>query len=98
MKQQTQNSTVTFEPEVISEHTKVTFTKVTNSKGTTIYGKIEKDNAEVGSISAEEAGNFLITSLKPVNKLTDEEVQEIYTKVPGWIKEASGDAPAATED
>ncbi|MBQ8066539.1 MAG: hypothetical protein IJ200_12905 [Prevotella sp.] len=97
MKKVSENATVTFEPEVINEHTKVTFTKVSNAKGVTIYGKVEKDNAEVGSISYEQSGNFLITSLKPLGKLTKEEVSAIYENVPTWVGEATGEE-ATTEE
>lgn len=91
MKKVTQNATITFEPEVINEHTKVTFTKVMNAKGTTLYGKVEKDGAEVGSISYEDSGNYLIVSLKPVAKLTAEEQAAICQNTPTWIAEATED-------
>lgn len=87
MNKRTENATITFDPEVINEHTSVTFTKITNANGCTIYGKIEKDATEVGSISYETKGNYLITSFKPADRLTQEEKQTIYEAVPGWIKE-----------
>lgn len=87
MKKVSENATVTFEPEVINEHTKVTFSKVSNAKGVTVYGKVEKDNAEVGSITSDESGNYLITSLKPVGKLSAEEIAAVYQNVPAWIEE-----------
>ena len=65
----------------------MTFTKITNANGCTIYGKIEKDATEVGSISYETKGNYLITSFKPADRLTQEEKQAIYEAVPGWITE-----------
>lgn len=88
MKKVTQNATITFEPEVINENTTVTFTKVTNAKGSTLYGKVQKDGAEVGSISYEDTGNFLVISLKPISKLTAEEQATICQNTPTWIAEA----------
>lgn len=88
MKKVTQNATITFEPEVINENTTVTFTKVTNAKGSTLYGKVQKDGAEVGSISYEDSGNFLIISLKPISKLTAEEQAAICQNTLMWISEA----------
>lgn len=88
MKKKTANSTVNYDPEVINESTAIHFTKVTNANGRTLYGKIVKDDAEVGNVSYEEQGNYMITSLKPYTSLTDAEVDAIYAKVPGCVREA----------
>lgn len=87
MRKTSENATITFEPEAVSENCKVTFTKISNANGKTVYGKVEKNNAEVGSISYEQKGNFLITSLKPADRLTKEEVATIYQNVPTWVNE-----------
>ena len=76
-----------YNPEKISEETTVCFTKVTNAKGVTIQGKVMKNEAEVGSVSYDEKGGFFITSLKPVSALTDEEVETLYQKIPGFLTE-----------
>lgn len=88
MKKKTANSTVNYDPEVINESTAIHFTKVTNANGNTLYGKIIKDDAEVGNVSYDEKGGYLITSLKPYASLTGEEVDAIYAKVPGCVREA----------
>ncbi|MBQ8769660.1 MAG: hypothetical protein IJZ60_00660 [Bacteroides sp.] len=87
MQEKTTNSTVNYNPEKISEETTVCFTKVTNAKGVTIHGKVMKNDAEVGSVSYDEKGDFFITSLKPVSALTGEEVETLYQKIPGFKKE-----------
>ncbi len=87
MEKKSENATITYEPEAINENTSVTFTKVTNASGTTIYGKIEKLNAEVGSISYESKGNYLITSIKPASELTQEEQSAIFAGTPDWIQQ-----------
>lgn len=87
MKEQTTNSTVNYEPVVISDEVSIYFTKVVNSSNITIYGKVMKKGAEVGSVSLDKSGGYLITSLKPYTELTEIEVKGIYGKVPECIKE-----------
>lgn len=88
MKKKTANSTVNYDPEKISETTAIHFTKVTNASGTTLYGKIVKNDAEVGNVSYDEKGNYMVTSIKPYSTLTNEEVKTIYGRVPDCINEA----------
>lgn len=88
LKVKTENTNQTFEPEVINDSTKVTFSRVKDASGTTIHGKIEKDNAEVGNISFSDGGGYLIVSLKPFAKLEREEITELCAKAPEWIFDA----------
>lgn len=90
MKEITNNSTQTFEPEVISDSCKVEFTKVTNSAGVTINGKIMKDGVQSGNISMD-GDSFLVVSLKPRTVFTSDEVAAIFTNVPGYIAELTGE-------
>ena len=83
----TTNSTVTYEPVAISEETLVKFQKVANAKGVTIYGKIVKKDAECGSVSYDESGDYLITSLNPRSMFTDEEVASIHANAPKCVAE-----------
>lgn len=91
MKKKTEKTSVSYDPVVISEATSIQFTKNVRSTGTTIYGKILKDGAEVGNVSYEESADYLITSIKPVSQLTKEEIEEIYAQVPTCIDEALND-------
>ena len=91
MKAKTMNATVSYDPEVISDVTNINFTKVTNASGTTIYGKIEKNGVEVGNVSYEDKGDYLITSIKPFSNLTADEVSGIYTAVPRCISEITAE-------
>lgn len=84
----TENTNQTFEPVVINDSTKVNFSRVVDASGTTIHGKIEKDNAEVGNISFSTSGGYLIVSLKPFAKLDREEITSICQQAPEWIFEA----------
>ena len=91
MREITNNSTQTFEPEVISDSCKVEFTKVTNAAGVTINGKILKDGVQSGNISMD-ADSFLVVSLKPRNAFTADEVTAIFTNTPGYIAELTGES------
>lgn len=66
----TTNSTTTYETITVSTNVKIDFTKVVNSSGTTIYGKITNNGAENGSIAYDERSNYLNVSLKPYNKFS----------------------------
>lgn len=87
MKKKTENSTVNYDPVQVNEMLSINFTKVTGSKGVTIYGKVMKDGAEVGSVSYDAAGDYLITNLKPFSKVDAEEVVGIYAQIPECIQE-----------
>lgn len=91
MLKKTTNSTVTYEPFAISEETSMKFQKVTNAKGVTVYGKIVKNDAECGSVSYDESGDYLITSLKPHSMFTPEEVAAIHSQVPECVAEILSD-------
>ena len=91
MKKKTEKTSVSYDPVAISEAASIQFTKNVRSTGTSIYGKILKDGAEVGNVSYEESAGYLITSIKPVSQLTKEEIAEIYTQVPVCIDEALND-------
>lgn len=87
MLKKTTNSTVAYEPIAISDETVMKFQKVTNAKGTTIYGKIVKNDAECGSVSYDSSGDYLITSLKPRSMFTEEEVAAIHAHAPVCVAE-----------
>ena len=91
MLKKTTNSTGAYEPIAISDETVMKFQKVTNAKGSTIYGKIVKNDAECGSVSYEETGDYLITSLKPRSMFTPEEITAIHADGPGCIAEIMAD-------
>ncbi len=87
MKKKAENSTVNYDPEKVTESVEITFTKVTGSGNTTINGQIRKEGAVVGSVSYDERGGFLITSLKPYASLTSEEVSAVHSSIPGYVQE-----------
>ena len=88
MKKKSENSSVSFDPVVVGENVDITFTRVTNANGTTVYGKITKNGANVGNVAYDSSGGYMNTSLKPFDALTKEEVAAIYSTVPECINEA----------
>lgn len=91
MKKKAERTSVNYDPVAISEAASIQFHKTVNSAGTTIYGKVTKDGAEVGNVSYDESGGYLITSVKPFGSLTKEEVAELYAQVPTCIDEMLND-------
>lgn len=87
MEKKSQNSTTNYAPEKVTEAVEINFTRIVSGGNTTISGSIRKDGSEVGTVSFESAGNYLITSLKPYAGLTAEEVSSVYNSVPGCIAE-----------
>ena len=62
MKKKSENSSVSFDPVVLGENVDITFTRegdnvdltftrVTNANGTTVFGKITKNGANVGNVA-----------------------------------------------
>lgn len=91
MEKKAQNSTTNYAPEKVTDGVEIHFTRIVSGGTTTISGSIRKDGSEVGTVSFESAGNYLITSLKPYTGLTDGEVVSVYNAVPGCIAEMLND-------
>lgn len=87
MKKKTQNMSVSYDPVTVSKNAVINFTRLTNAGGTTIYGKVMKNEVEVGNIAYDSKGGYLTTSLKPFDALTQEEVKAVYTQVSTCISE-----------
>lgn len=91
MEKKSQNSTTNYAPEKVTEAVEVNFTRIVSGGNTSISGSIRKDGSEVGAVSFESAGNYLITSLKPYGVLSGDEVTAVYNSVPGCIAEMLDD-------
>lgn len=91
MEKKAENSTTNYAPEKVTEAVELHFTKIVSGGNTTISGTIRKGSADVGSVSFETTGNYLITSIKPYTGLTDGEVVAVYNAVPGCITEMLND-------
>lgn len=91
MEKKAENSTTNYAPVAVSEGIEINFIKSVSSGVTTITGTIRKGSADVGSVSYENQGNFLITQIKPYSNLTGEEVKAVYETVPDCITEMLND-------
>lgn len=65
MEKKAENSTTNYAPEKVTDGVEINFTKIVTGGNTTISGTIKKDSTDVGSVSFETTGNYLITSIKP---------------------------------
>lgn len=91
MEKKAQNATTNYAPEKVTEKVEITFTKIVSPGKTTISGQISKNAANVGSVSYESTGDYLITSLKPCSALDADEMKAIHEAVPGCISEMLAD-------
>ena len=91
MKKKTERTSVSYDPVTLSETASVQFTKTVKGTGTSIYGKIIKEGTEVGQVSYDESGGYLITTIKPFSSLTKDEVAALYAEVPTCIDEMLND-------
>lgn len=87
MEKRTENSTTTYNPVVIAENVEIVFTKNNSAGSRTISGQISKGSENVGSVSYEDRGNYLIVSIKPYSSLTQDEVKALFLEVPTCIFE-----------
>ena len=91
MEKKAENSTTNYAPEIVAEGIEINFTKIVSGSNTTISGTIKKESTDVGSVSYENQGNYLITQIKPYSNLTGEEVKAVYEAVPECITEMLND-------
>ncbi len=92
MEKKTENSTVSYAPEHITEAVEINFTKITTRNKVMVTGSIRKAGSEVGAVSLESgAGDSLITSIKPYSALTGDEIAAVHSAIPGCISEILND-------
>lgn len=86
MKEKKSNSVTNFEPETICDGITVELTRIVDAGKTNINGIIRKKDSSVGDLNYE-SNSFLVTRLKPLSSLTEEEIAAIYAAIPVFIKE-----------
>ena len=91
MKKKSLNSTVNYDPVEVSINVEISFTKIVNATTTTITGTIRKDGANVGSVSYDAKGNYLLSQIKPYDALTFDEIKAVYNSVSDCIAEILND-------
>lgn len=93
MKKKTENAVIKYDQEMVTENVGISFTKTTTAGAVTVQGTITKDEVATGDVyyNGLEKGDNLLTSLKHVSNLTDEEVAAVYAAVPRCIAEIMAD-------
>lgn len=87
MKKQKTNATVTYEPVEVSKDVKISFQRAVTQKGTSIYGRIRKEDVEVGSVSYDSQGDYLIVQLKPYSLMEQEETAAVMEQAHKCVAE-----------
>jgi hypothetical protein len=91
MKKSTENATVDYEPEKITDSVEIRFFKTVSGDRCSVHGKITKDGAEAGSVTYDSRNGLYIVSLKPVSSLTSEEQGAVLAGVHGCVSEILAD-------
>lgn len=91
MKRKTENMSVGYDPEQVTESVEIGFRKTVRGNNVTIVGTVKKNGATVGSASYDALGNYMITQLKPLDALTEEEVAAVYGALPRCFGEIMND-------
>lgn len=91
MKKKTQNMSVRYDAEKVTANVEISFSKIAKGGNTTIVGNIKKSGSDVGSVSYDAAGNYMISQLKPFDTLTEEEVAAVHNAMPRCIAEILND-------
>ena len=76
-----------YTPEVVSENVTVAFTKVTNSDGTVVSGRVTKQGKEVATVNYYGKNDSLVVSVRPLAALDGAELSALFCAVPGYINE-----------
>ena len=76
-----------YTPEVVSENVTASFTKVTNSDGTVVSGRVTKQGKEVGTVNYYGKNDSLVVSVRPLASLDGAELNALFRAVPGYINE-----------
>ena len=76
-----------YSPEAVTENVTVAFTKVTNSDGTVVSGRVTKQGKEVATVNYYGKNDSLVVSVRPLAALDGAELSALFNAVPGYINE-----------
>lgn len=76
-----------YNPETVSENVTVAFTKVTNSDGTVVSGRVTKQGKEAATVNYYGKNDSLVVSVRPLAALDGAELSALFNAVPGFINE-----------
>lgn len=76
-----------YSPEAVSENVTVAFTKVTQSDGTVVSGRVAKQGKEAATVNYYGKNDSLVVSVRPLSGLDGEELSALFNAIPGFINE-----------
>lgn len=76
-----------YSPEAVTENVTVAFTKVTNSDGTVVSGRVTKQGKEAATVNYYGKNDSLVVSVRPLAALDGAELSALFNAVPGYINE-----------
>lgn len=76
-----------YSPEAVTENVTAAFTKVTNSDGTVVSGRVTKQGKEVATVNYYGKNDSLVVSCRPLASLDGAELNALFSAVPGYINE-----------
>lgn len=78
---------ISYSPEAVSENVTVAFTKVTNSDGTVVSGRVAKQGKEAATVNYYGKNDSLVVSVRPLASLDGAELSALFNAIPGFINE-----------
>ena len=76
-----------YSPEAVTENVTVAFTKVSNSDGTVVSGRVTKQGKEAATVNYYGKNDSLVVSVRPLAALDGAELSALFNAVPGYINE-----------
>ena len=76
-----------YNPETVSENVTVAFTKVTNSDGTVVSGRVPKQGKDAATVNYYGKNDSLVVSVRPLAALDGAELSALFNAIPGFINE-----------
>ena len=76
-----------YSPVAVTEIVTAAFTKVTNSDGTVVSGRVTKAGKEAATVNYYGKNDSLVVSVRPLAALNGAEQNALMAAVPGYINE-----------
>ena len=76
-----------YSPVAVTENVTAAFTKVTNSDGTVVSGRVTKAGKEAATVNYYGKNDSLVVSVRPLAALNGAEQNALMAAVPGYINE-----------
>lgn len=76
-----------YSPVAVTENVTAAFTKVTNSDGTVVSGRVTKAGKEAATVNYYGKNDSLVVSVRPLASLDGAELSALFNAIPGYINE-----------